>query len=310
MKQIKPRGKSFVENHKLDRIIVDSDFDGVMCGALLRKVFPKVEIIQSKASEIQEGKIDHLITNKTLMADLRYSPLCGYFFDHHESNKPDKQFIGEWMPVESAAQVIYSYFQDVADFSDFEPIIHEINKFDSGNISLEDFLNPNDTYKLALIINRDQKYFNLLLIELLSRMSLEKVCQHPYVKEKIDRFIALRGEMSDFVKQNSEKNGDIVFVNLKNYKLKEKMTSYIYTAEHIDTRVIVVEKAREFGGLSKIRLYRNNFYQGKNDINLLEIAKKMNPESAGGHKGACGFSILGELDKVKLAGYIQDALKS
>lgn len=310
MKQTKSQGKFFVENYIVERIIVDSDFDGVICGALLRKVFPKVEIIQSKASEIQEGKIDHLITDKTLMADLRYSPLCGYFFDHHESNRPTSSFIGGWMPVDSAAQVVYSYFRDVADFSDFEPLIDDINKFDSGNISLEDFLNPNDTYKLALVISRDQKYFNLLLIELLSRMSLGKVCEHPFIKERIDRYLALRGEMSEFVRQNSEKVRETVFVSLKDYKLEEKMTSYVYTAEFTDSKVIVVEKPHEREGWSKIRLYRNNFYTGINDINLLEIAKKMSPDTAGGHKGACGFNIEGELDKVRLVGYIQGALKS
>ena len=310
MKIIKPQGKSFISKYEVDRIIVDSDFDGVMCGALLRKVFPKVEIIQSKASEVQEGQIDHLINSKTLMADLRYSPLCGYFFDHHESNRPEVEFIGEWKPVDSAAQVIYSYFQDVADFSDFEPIISEINKFDSGNISLEDFLNPNDTYKLALIISRDHKYFNLLLIELLSRMSLKKVCQHPFIREKINKSLSLRGEMSQYVKKNSEKIDDVVFVDLRNYKLKEKMTGYVYNAEHINSKTIVVEKPHKLGANNMIRLYRNSFFEGKNDINLLEIAKKMSPATAGGHKGACGFSIEGELDKAKLAGYIQDALKS
>lgn len=310
MKQIEPQGKAFIEKYEVERIIVDSDFDGVICGALLRKVFPKVEIIQSKASEIQEGVIDHLITSKTLMADLRFSPKCGYFFDHHESNRPESGFIGEWKLVDSAAQVIYSYFQDAADFSDFDALMMEINKFDSGNISLEDFLNPNDTYKLALIISRDKKYFNLLLIELLSRMSLHKVCKHPYVKEKIDRYLALRSEMSDYVMKNSEIINDVVFVNLRSYKLQEKMTSYVYTAEHTKSKVIVVEKPHEREGWSKIRLYRNNFHTVNNDINLLEIAKKISPKTAGGHKGACGFNIEGDLDKAKLVGYIQAALKS
>lgn len=310
MSQIKPRGKEFVTNHKVERIIVDSDFDGVMCGALLRKVFPNVEIMQSKASEIQEGRIDHLITKRTLMADLRYSPLCGYFFDHHESNRPNEEFIGEWSPESSATQVIYSYFKDAADFSDFEPILDEINKFDSGNISLEDFLNPNDTYKLALIISRDQKYFNLLLIELLSRNKLKKVCLHPFVKEKIDKYFELREEMSDYVKNNSEIIDNVVFVDLSNYTLKEKMTSYVYTSEFRDSKVIVVEKPHEREGWKKIRLYRNNFFDGLNDVNLLKVALKMSPDTAGGHTGACGFNIEGDLDRVKLNSYLHDALNS
>jgi len=307
---IKAQGKIFTSTYEVERIIIDSDFDGVMCGAMLRIVFPDIEIIQSRASEIQEGQIDHLITKKTLMVDLRYSPLCGYFFDHHESNQPDEDFVGAWVPVESAAQVIYSSFEDIGDFSNFTSLMDDINKFDSGNISIEDFKNPNDLYKLALIINRDDKYFNLWLVELLARMPLAQVCRHPYVKERIDNYFALRESMSKYVKENSQVIENTVFVDLSNYRLKEKLTSYVYTAEFPGSRVIVVTKPPDELGWRKVRLYRNNFFYSDHNLNLLNVALRMNPRTAGGHKGACGFSFKEVLDNQKLARLIQEELAS
>lgn len=291
MPQIKPQGKNFVKKYRVERIIVDSDFDGVMCGAMLRIIFPEAQILQSKASEIQEGKIDDLITKETLMADLRYSPKCGYFFDHHESNKPNHEFIGEWSLVDSAAQVIYSYFGDVGDFTNFEKLINDINKFDSGNITLEDFINPSELFQLALIINRDEKYFNLWLIELLAKFSLKEVCSHPFVSEKLNKFKKARKEMSTFIRENSVVVDGVVFIDTQGFPLKEKMTSYVFTSEFSEAEVVVVIKPHEQEGLKKIRLYRNNFFNKRKEINLLEIAYKISPKTAGGHKGACGLNL-------------------
>lgn len=310
MSNVKAEGEAFLKKYKVERIIVDSDFDGVICGAMLRIVFPEAEILQSKASEIQEGKIDHLINKKTLLADLRFSSLSGYFFDHHESNKPTNDFIGAWSPEPSAAQVVYSYFEDVGNFSNFTPILSDINKFDSGNISLEEFDNPNETFKLALVINRDETFFNLWLIELLAKFPLPKVTSHPYVKSRIDRFIEKRVLMAKYIEDNSKITGEIAIVNLMNYDLNEKMTSYIYNAQFPSAKVVVVIKPHEVKGNYKIRLYRNNFYEGDKNLDLLKIAKEMNPVTAGGHRGACGFNTDGELDEKKLIQLINDQLIS
>jgi len=291
MLEIKPQGKNFVSKYQVERIIVDSDFDGVMCGAMLRIVFPNAQILQSKASEIQEGKIDHLITKKTLMADLRYSPRCGYFFDHHESNKPDNGFVGEWSLVDSAAQVIYSYFGDIGDFTNFRELISDINKFDSGNITLEDFKNPSELFQLALVINRDEKYFNLWLIELLAKNPLKEVCSHPFVLQKFEKFQKARKEISSFVRENTLVSEGVAFIDTQNFQLKEKMTSYVFTSEFPDAQVVVVVKPHEQEDLKKVRLYRNNFFDKQKEINLLNIAYKISPKTAGGHKGACGLNL-------------------
>lgn len=291
MAQITAGGKSFVSKYQVERIVIDSDFDGVMCGAMLRIVFPRAEIFQSKASDIQEGKLDHLLNSKTLLADLRYSPLCGYFFDHHESNLPQTDFIGLWSPQPSAAQVIYSYFRDAGDFKNFASLLDDINKFDSGNLSLEEFNNPNQTFQLALVINRDEQYFNLWLVELLARFSLQEVCKHPFVSTRIKKYFNHIEQMKEYVRNNSQVSGEVAIVDLRSYELDEKMTSYVYTSQFPEVKVVVVIKPHDEKDLVKIRFYKNNFFTHDEDLDLLSIAKKISPDTAGGHKGACGFTL-------------------
>lgn len=300
MSSIVSQGKAFLSNYEVERIIVDSDFDGVMCGAMLRIVFPKSEILQSKASDIQEGLADHLINKQTLLADLRYSPLCGYFFDHHVSNKPEADFIGAWSPEPSAAQVIYSYFKDAGDFSNFENLIEDINKFDSGNLTLEEFKNPSSVFQLALVINRDEAYFNLWLIELLAKFPLEKVCEHPFVQKRIIKYLDTREKMKKYVQNNSEVSGRIAFVDLRGYIREEKMASYVFTSLFPEASVVVVVKPHEDEQFVKVRLYKNNFFAHDEDLDLLGVAKTISPDTAGGHKGACGLTLESSFDKDKL----------
>jgi len=309
MAQITAGGKNFISKYHVERIVIDSDFDGVMCGAMLRIVFPKAEILQSKASEIQEGKLDHLLNSKTLLADLRYSPLCGYFFDHHQSNKPETAFIGAWSPEPSAAQVVYSYFKDAGDFSNFDGLLDDINKFDSGSLSLAEFKNPNKTFQLALVINRNEQYFNLWLVELLARFPLEKVCEHPFVSKRIERYFSKREQMEEYVRDNSQVSGEIAVVDLVNYTLDEKMTSYVYTSQFSEAKVLVVIKPHDEKSLVKIRFYKNNFFVNDDDLNLLDIAKKISPDTAGGHKGACGFTLKADFDREELIARLKEDLR-
>lgn len=303
------QGKAFLSKYVVERIIVDSDFDGVMCGAMLRIVFPEAEILQTKASDIQEGLVDHLINKQTLLADLRYSPLCGYFFDHHLSNQPEGEFVGVWSPEPSAAQIIYSYFKDAGDFSNFENLIEEINKFDSGNLTLDEFRHPSDLFQLALVINRDEAYFNLWLIELLSKFSLENVCYHPFVQKRVRKYLDARERMEKYVQINSTISGEIAFVNLRGYVRDEKMTSYVFTSQFPEASVVVVVKPHEDDKFVKVRLYKNNFFVQDEDLDLLRIAKTISPDTAGGHKGACGLTLGSGFDKERLLEQISFLLK-
>lgn len=303
-------GKNFISQYSVTRIIIDSDFDGVMCGAILRLVFPQAEILQSHASEIQEGKIDHLLNKETLIADLRYSPKAGFYFDHHESNRPNPgtRFIGSWKPFGSATHVVYDYFKDTVDLSGFTEYIQIIDKFDSGQLSLEEFKYPTPLIQLALVISRHEKFFNLYLVEMFARFGIERTCNHPFVKERLDNYLKIRTELESYIRDNTE-DGDIVLVDISGYKREEKITSYLYTSQFPKARMLVVIKPHEKDNYRKIRFYRNNFYDKDSELDLLRIALKISPKTAGGHKGACGFSLKADFDRGELIEQIRRELQ-
>lgn len=310
MTHIRPNGKDFVSKHLVERIVIDSDFDGVVCGAMLRVIFPKAEILQSKASDIQQGKFDHLLNSKTLLADLRYSPLCGYFFDHHESNLPSEKFIGYWSPEPSAAQVIFSYFRDIKGIDRFIELIDDVNKIDSGNISLDEFINPNKIVQLSLLINRADKFFNLWLVEILTKFSIDKIYEHPFIQERIRDYVSKMKLTTEYIISNSYSKDDVTVVDIANYSITKKIHGFVYTSIFLDSKVVVVMgKPIQDEGTIPIKFYKNNFYKGKVKVDLLNVAQKLNPKTAGGHPSACGVIVeKGKLDRKNILGLVKSEL--
>ena len=112
-----------------DRIIADSDLDGLCAAAVLKSYNPDAEVIFSHAALVRSGKIDDLITKSTAMVDLPFHPNCGWYLDHHQTNRPtneeEKDFIASggicnWEASPSAARVAYDLLSQSIDLSHLE----------------------------------------------------------------------------------------------------------------------------------------------------------------------------------------------
>ena len=58
---------------QFDKIVADSDFDGLCGAAILKKFNPDAEVIFSHAALIRSGSFDSLIDSKTAIVDLPWS---------------------------------------------------------------------------------------------------------------------------------------------------------------------------------------------------------------------------------------------
>ena len=72
-----------------NRIIADSDLDGLCAAAILKSYNPDAEVVFSHAALIRSGRIDDVINHTTAMVDLPFHPNCGWYLDHHQTNKPN-----------------------------------------------------------------------------------------------------------------------------------------------------------------------------------------------------------------------------
>lgn len=287
--------------YPIKTVIVDSDFDGVVSGAILRHVYPNAYMLQSESSKVQAGLINSYVDNKTAIVDLFYVEGCGLYFDHHESNMHGaKDFPGCWRDVDSAARVVYDYFRDNYDLSKFTELIDHVDRFDSGKITLEDFLTPNNYLELAFIINREDINFNLLLIELIADMSFRHLYNYSLIQERIEDYYKQRESLFETVKNNSRIEDSVGVVDMRNYNGDMKISGYAITSQLMDSKAVLVYKNSPVSDTHRVVMYKNSFNPEVGELDLLSVAKSIKEANSGGHKNACGMIIPKDSDLAKI----------
>ena len=128
------------------RVVADSDFDGLCGAAILKKFNPDAEIIFSHAALIRNGTMDNQIDKNTVIVDLPFHQNCGWYLDHHQTNKPSNMELIEfeqnggvidWQPTPSAARLAYERIKDHTDLTNFVDLMPFVDALDSGGITLQ-----------------------------------------------------------------------------------------------------------------------------------------------------------------------------
>ena len=71
-------------------IVADSDMDGLFGAAVLRAFRPEATVTFSHAAALRGGLVDASIDRDTVLVDLPFHPACGWYVDHHLTNRPDR----------------------------------------------------------------------------------------------------------------------------------------------------------------------------------------------------------------------------
>src|SRR5438552_5980184 len=102
---------ALIEEGATFRLVTRSDFDGLVCAAILKelKLIDDIKFVHPK--DMQDGVIE--ITNRDITTNLPYVDGVKLAFDHHESEtirvgKKDNHIISKDAP--SAARVVYEYY--------------------------------------------------------------------------------------------------------------------------------------------------------------------------------------------------------
>jgi hypothetical protein len=277
----------------LKKALVDSDLDGVMCGAILKTVYPGLTVALTKPGLVQQGTWNKWIDKDTVIADLSYVKGVGLYFDHHSGNQPQGYSVpGRWENAPCAAEIVYEYFKDVADLKKFRVLLPILGKFDYGTICLGELARPDELTRLAFAVDRQDNQFNSYLIDLLATKDWQQVMADPRVKAKIDKADQSRADYYEYLKDHIRIVKNIAIVDNREFA-GTAIHAFFVARQYPEVDAIVMIKAE--GQEVKFTLFRNNFNKAARDLDLLAVAKKINPAGSGGHKFACGFDLPEEL---------------
>lgn len=214
------------------RLVTRSDFDGLACAVLLVEAEIVDDYLFVHPKDVQDGKV--AVTANDVLANVPYAPGCGLWFDHH-SSEWERQALGEKFQykgksaiVSSCARVIYDYYGGAARFGKYDAsgMMAAVDKSDSGQLSLDEILQPEDWVLLSFIMDprtglgryRDYRISNYQLmadmIQYCRAMNAAEILLLPDVNERVTRYFTQEAAYEEMIRETTSTRGDILVINL------------------------------------------------------------------------------------------------
>ena len=214
------------------RLVTRSDFDGLVCGMLLRELNLIDEIKFVHPKDMQDGIVP--ITGRDIVTNLPYVPGCHLAFDHHSSevtrnggHSPANHIIDPHAP--SAARVVFDHFGGAAAFPRVKPdLMAAVDQADSARFSIEEILHPTGWVLLNFLMDsrtglgrfRDFRVSNyelmMQLIEHCRDHSIEQILELPDVNERVELFTAQRAQFEAQLRRCTTVHGTLAMLDLRN----------------------------------------------------------------------------------------------
>jgi len=291
------------------RLITRSDFDGLVCAALLKDMHIIDDIKFVHPKDMQDGKID--ITDKDILTNLPYVAGCHLCFDHHHSevlrnNSHDNHIIDPDAP--SASSVMFDHFGGAKKFPNISAeLMAAVDKADSANFDQEEVLSPQGWSLMSFLMDartglgRFHEFtisnYGLMmkLIDCCLDLSVEEIIQLPDVQERIKVYHQHSQLAVDQIQRCAKVKGNLVILDLTREETIYATNRFMIYALFPQCNISL----HKMWGLQKQNIV---FAIGKSILNKssrLNIGQMCLHYNGGGHKNAGTCQIdTGKADEV------------
>ncbi len=291
--------------HPLDleirKIVTDSDLDGVVTAAILLRWWKKAEVEFGHPGELRAGLLDNKIDRWTAVCDLPSHPDCGLCIDHHQSNKP-KETAGEspvviWEDSPSAARIAFDLVSEKVDLTDLENLLIWVDKFDSGQITREEYLSESPVLWLSWAIDNGKQTAIQVMRSLRDGLGVEKILADSVISEVVEKKRREREALRRAIEERMIVHNRMAVVRLDGLGIRSN--GYQVTAmagDSCDACIVVHgDLGGSFGDFNSYPVsasfYTNSFLHTNGGIfDLTAFALLFDPDG-GGHANACGCRI-------------------
>jgi nanoRNase/pAp phosphatase (c-di-AMP/oligoRNAs hydrolase) len=212
------------------RLVTRSDFDGLVCAALLKELGILDDILFVHPKDMQDGKVE--LTDRDITTNLPYVPGVHLSFDHHDSElirveeSPENHVIVAG--AKSAARVVYRHFGGAEVFKAVgEDIMSAVDKADAADFTREDILEPQGWDYISFLMDprtglgrfRDFRISNyqlmMQLIDDITTKSIEEIIETPDVAERVDLYREHADQAIDQVARCGTQHGNLVVLDFR-----------------------------------------------------------------------------------------------
>jgi nanoRNase/pAp phosphatase (c-di-AMP/oligoRNAs hydrolase) len=214
------------------RLLTRSDFDGLVCGALLREVGVVTNYKFIHPKDLQDGTIE--VTKNDVLANVPYAKGCGLWFDHHSSederNAHNGEFEGDSRPAPSCARIIYEYYGGDERFPHLSEMMEAVDKIDAGQLTKEEILDPQDWVLIGFVMdprtglgrfsNFTISNYQLMekLLQCCRGMNVHQILDLPDVVERVEVYEEQTKKFKEMLKEHSRIEKDAIITDLRDIK--------------------------------------------------------------------------------------------
>jgi len=279
------------------RLVTRSDFDGLVCAVLLKKMDLIDDITFVHPKDMQDGKV--AITDRDITTNLPYVEGVHLAFDHHLSEtlrldeSPANHVIDSDAP--SAARVVWRYYGGHGEFpASWDEMMEAVDKGDAARFSREEILNAQGWVLLNFLMDartglgrfrefRISNYQLMMdLIDSCASMSIDEILELPDVKERVEMYKEHEPKFIEQLKKCTETHDNVAVLDLRNEDIIYTGNRFMIYALFPDTNISI----HVLWGLKK---QNTVFACGKSILNKTSktnVGELMLKFGGGGHQNA------------------------
>jgi nanoRNase/pAp phosphatase (c-di-AMP/oligoRNAs hydrolase) len=289
------------------RLVTRSDFDGLVCAALLKELDILDDILFVHPKDMQDGKIK--LTDRDITTNLPYVPGVHLAFDHHDSElervheSPDNHIIVAG--AESAARVVFDHFggRDAFDPSRItDEMMDAVDKADAAQFSLDEIQKPTGWILLSFLMDprtglgrfRDFRISNyqlmMQLIDACTELTIEEILETPDVAERVELYHEHAEAAEAQLRRCADVRGNLVVLDLRDEEIIHPTNRFMIYALFPETNISI----HVLWGLKQ---QNTVFATGKSIVNRssnTNVGELMLSYGGGGHEAAGTCQIANE----------------
>ena len=241
-------------NGRRYRLVTRSDFDGLVCAALLRQIELIDDIKFVHPKDMQDGKVE--IAGSDITTNLPYVEGVHLAFDHHPSEELRIQGTPEnWVMnagALSTARVVYDHFGGAERFPQFgEEIMQAVDNADAARFSEQEVLQPTRWTLLSFLMDprtglgrfREFRISNyqlmMELIDACTRLTIEEILELPDVKERVELYLEHESRAIEQIRRCSTVHDTLVVLDLREEEVIHPTNRFMVYALYPETNLSI-----------------------------------------------------------------------
>lgn len=281
------------------RIVTRGDLDGLTCAVLISHHEEIDSVLLTHPQELADGQVD--IGTTDIIANLPYQPGCAMWFDHHmhtTSAAPALEFEGAFGQAPSAAHLVWEYYECAQTLPHYEELVHETDRLDSADLTLDDILDPQGYIKLGFTLDSRSglgpldRYFETVLELLLKNSSIHEILLDPAVDARCRRLETDDVHLHEALQSQSFIDDNVVFSDFRDLHPVPAGNRFLVFAIFPQVNV-AVRAQRRLDGRTMLTLGHSIINRTCN-TNVGELAARY---GGGGHPGAGSIPLMEDTDQ-------------